>query len=51
MNGVVCIPRDKLRATLDLLPRLTAADDKVRVDILEHKRGLQEAFSEHRKGL
>ncbi|EWC44797.1 hypothetical protein DRE_06435 [Drechslerella stenobrocha 248] len=50
-NGVVCIPKDKLDAVLELLPRITAADEKVRVDVLENGSGLQEAFDKHRKGI
>ncbi|KAI9744776.1 MAG: hypothetical protein M1818_001701 [Claussenomyces sp. TS43310] len=49
-NGVVVIPQDKLTAVLDLLPRLTAADDRVKDDVA---RGMsvQEAFQKHRSSL
>ncbi|KAK7409015.1 hypothetical protein QQX98_008834 [Neonectria punicea] len=50
INGVVVIPRDKVSAVLELLPRLTAADDKVKEDVL---RGVtvHEAFKRHRSNL
>ncbi|KAK6344149.1 hypothetical protein TWF696_007791 [Orbilia brochopaga] len=51
VNGVVCIPRDQLDAVLELLPKITGADDKVRTDVLENGSGLQEAFDKHRKGI
>ncbi|KAJ6259790.1 4-hydroxy-4-methyl-2-oxoglutarate aldolase [Drechslerella dactyloides] len=51
VNGVVCIPKDKLDAVLDLLPKITGADEKVRADILEKGSGLQEAFTKHRQGI
>ncbi|KAF3930958.1 hypothetical protein ABW19_dt0210411 [Dactylella cylindrospora] len=51
VNGVVCIPKDKLDQVLELLSKITGADDKVRVDVLEKGSGLQEAFDIHRKGI
>ncbi|EPS42751.1 hypothetical protein H072_3281 [Dactylellina haptotyla CBS 200.50] len=50
-NGVVSIPKDKVDAVLELLPKITGADDKVRTDVLENGSGLQEAFDKHRKGI
>ncbi|KAK6509196.1 hypothetical protein TWF481_003957 [Arthrobotrys musiformis] len=50
VNGVVAIPQDKLDAVLELLPKITAADDKVRVDVLNGS-GLQDAFKKHRSSL
>ncbi|KND88191.1 4-hydroxy-4-methyl-2-oxoglutarate aldolase [Tolypocladium ophioglossoides CBS 100239] len=46
-NGVVIIPQDKVDQVLELLPRLTAADEKVKEDVL---RGMSvhEAFKLHR---
>ncbi|KAF3916644.1 hypothetical protein ABW20_dc0104653 [Dactylellina cionopaga] len=51
VNGVVCIPKHKIDAVSDLLPRITAADDKVRIDVLENGSKLQDAFDKHRKGI
>ncbi|KAG5982228.1 hypothetical protein E4U55_002173 [Claviceps digitariae] len=47
INGVVIIPRDKVDQVLDLLPRLTAADDRVKEDILKGV-SVYEAFQRHR---
>ncbi|PWI69013.1 hypothetical protein PCL_01398 [Purpureocillium lilacinum] len=47
VNGVVVIPRDKLDAVLELLPRLTAADDKVKEDVLKGM-SVYDAFKLHR---
>ncbi|EGX50956.1 hypothetical protein AOL_s00054g692 [Orbilia oligospora ATCC 24927] len=51
VNGVVSIPQDKLDAVLELLPKITGADDKVRIDVLQNNSGLQEAFKKHRSSL
>jgi regulator of RNase E activity RraA len=50
VNGVVVIPQDKVGQVLELLPRLTAADDKVKEDVL---RGVSvfDAFKAHRSNL
>ncbi|KAJ4210558.1 hypothetical protein NW767_000832 [Fusarium falciforme] len=50
INGVVVIPQDKVSAVVELLPRLTSADDKVKEDVL---RGVTvyEAFKLHRSNL
>ncbi|KAK6536192.1 hypothetical protein TWF281_000436 [Arthrobotrys megalospora] len=50
-NGVVSIPQDKLDAVLELLPKITGADEKVRIDVLENNSGLQDAFKKHRSNL
>lgn len=49
-NGVVVIPKDKVDQVLELLPRLTAADDRVKEDVL---RGVNvyDAFKVHRSNL
>ncbi|KAG6005104.1 hypothetical protein E4U21_000431 [Claviceps maximensis] len=47
INGVVIIPRDKVDQVLDMLPRLTAADDRVKEDILKGV-SVYEAFQRHR---
>ncbi|CCE34093.1 related to dlpA protein [Claviceps purpurea 20.1] len=47
VNGVVIIPRDKLGRVLDLLPGLTAADERVKGDILKGV-SVYEAFARHR---
>ncbi|CCF32375.1 DlpA domain-containing protein [Colletotrichum higginsianum] len=49
-NGVVAIPKDKIDQVLELLPKLTAADDKVKEDVL---RGVSvhDAFKNHRNNL
>lgn len=48
-NGFVVIPRDKLQQVLDLMPKLVAADDKVKEHVV---RGgtVHEAFKLHRDG-
>ncbi|KAF3912222.1 hypothetical protein ABW21_db0209856 [Orbilia brochopaga] len=51
VNGVVCIPKDRLNDVLELLPKITGADEKVRTDVLENGSSLQEAFNKHRKGI
>ncbi|KAG5935148.1 hypothetical protein E4U60_003325 [Claviceps pazoutovae] len=47
VNGVVIIPRDKMDRVLDLLPGLTAADERVKDDILKGV-SVYEAFARHR---
>ncbi|KAG5922735.1 hypothetical protein E4U42_005358 [Claviceps africana] len=47
LNGIVVIPRDKVDQVLDMLPRLTAADDRVKQDVLEGV-SVYEAFQRHR---
>jgi hypothetical protein len=47
---VVVIPRDKLDAVLELLPRLVEADEKVREDV-EKGVLVKDAFEKHRRGL
>jgi regulator of RNase E activity RraA len=49
-NGVVVIPKDKVAQVLELLPRLTAADDKVKHDVLNGQT-VYEAFKRHRGNL
>jgi regulator of RNase E activity RraA len=46
-NGVVVIPRDKLPQVLELLPKLTLADDKVKDDVAKGM-SVSEAFKLHR---
>lgn len=46
-SGVVVIPRDKVDPVLELLPRLTAADEKVKEDVLKGM-SVHEAFKLHR---
>lgn len=50
VNGVVVIPRDKLEEAIELIPKLLAADDKVKEDV---GKGMlvQEAFKLHRGNL
>ncbi|WYZ37893.1 hypothetical protein EsH8_II_001399 [Colletotrichum jinshuiense] len=50
VNGVVAIPRDKIDQVLELLPKLTAADDKVKEDVLNGK-SVHDAFKAHRSNL
>ncbi|KAM0331575.1 hypothetical protein ACHAQA_003254 [Verticillium albo-atrum] len=50
INGVVVIPREKVGQVLELLPRLTAADDKVKEDVLKGV-SVQDAFQAHRSNL
>lgn len=47
INGVVVIPRDKVDQVLDLLPKLTTADDKVKAAV-SGGMSVQEAFKLHR---
>ncbi|KYK55032.1 menaquinone methyltransferase [Drechmeria coniospora] len=47
VNGVVVIPRDKIPQVLELLPKLTTADDKVKEDVLKGV-SVHEAFKRHR---
>ncbi|KAH6900749.1 ribonuclease E inhibitor RraA/Dimethylmenaquinone methyltransferase [Thelonectria olida] len=49
-NGVVVIPKDKVSAVLELLPKLTTADDKVKEDVLKGVT-VNEAFKRHRSNL
>ncbi|GAB0137095.1 menaquinone methyltransferase [Epichloe bromicola] len=46
-NGVVVIPRDKVDQVLEMLPRLTSADDKVKEDVLKGM-SVHDAFQLHR---
>jgi len=48
IEGVVVIPQDKLDATLELLPKLTSADDKVKEEV-EKEMSVKEAFAKHRE--
>ncbi|KXH62315.1 DlpA domain-containing protein [Colletotrichum salicis] len=50
VNGVVVIPKDKVDQVLELLPRLTAADDKVKADVL-NGTSVFDAFKTHRSNL
>lgn len=50
INGVVVIPQDKVSAVLELLPKLTSADDKVKEDVLKGMT-VHEAFKLHRSNL
>lgn len=50
INGVVVIPKDKVPAVLELLPRITAADDKVKEDVLKGAT-VYESFKLHRNNL
>ncbi|KAM5377296.1 hypothetical protein ACJZ2D_005115 [Fusarium nematophilum] len=50
INGVVVIPQDKVSAVLELLPKLTSADDKVKEDVLKGM-SVHEAFKLHRSNL
>lgn len=49
-NGVVVIPKDKVAAVLDLLPKITQADEKVKEDVLKGMT-VHEAFKRHRSNL
>ncbi|KAL2756008.1 hypothetical protein ACRALDRAFT_1064009 [Sodiomyces alcalophilus JCM 7366] len=49
-NGVVVIPKDKVDQVLGLLPRLTAADDRVKEDVLKGV-SVYDAFKAHRSNL
>lgn len=46
-NGVVVIPADKVEEVLELLPRLTEADERVKKEV-ERGISVQEAFEKHR---
>ncbi|KAF4964939.1 hypothetical protein FSARC_7211 [Fusarium sarcochroum] len=50
INGVVVIPQDKVSAVLELLPKLTAADGKVKEDVVKGKT-VYESFKLHRSNL
>lgn len=50
VNGVVVIPKDKVGQVLELLPKLTAADDKVKEDVLQGAT-VYDAFKTHRSSL
>ncbi|KAM0276362.1 hypothetical protein ACHAQH_006809 [Verticillium albo-atrum] len=50
VNGVVVIPQDKVSQVLGLLPQLTAADDKVKEDVLKGV-SVYDAFKAHRSNL
>ncbi|OAA70309.1 DlpA domain protein [Cordyceps fumosorosea ARSEF 2679] len=47
VNGVVVIPRDKVGQVLELLPRLTSADEKAKADVALGV-SVKEAFQRHR---
>ncbi|ROT36599.1 DlpA domain-containing protein [Sodiomyces alkalinus F11] len=49
-NGVVVIPKDKVDQVLELLPRLTAADERVKEDVLTGV-SVYDAFKAHRSNL
>lgn len=46
-NGVVIIPQDKVQQVLELLPKLTSADDKAKEDVAQGV-SVKEAFKRHR---
>ena len=46
-NGVVIIPQDKVDEVVDLLPKLTSADDRVKEDVAGGM-SVHEAFKTHR---
>jgi regulator of RNase E activity RraA len=46
-NGVVIIPQDKVEKVVAMLPKLVAADDRVKEDV-ENGMTVQEAFKKHR---
>ncbi|KAF4334186.1 dlpA [Fusarium beomiforme] len=50
INGVVVIPRNKVSEVLELLPKLTAADDRVKDDVLKGATVFQ-SFKLHRSNL
>ncbi|CAJ0548953.1 Ff.00g025660.m01.CDS01 [Fusarium sp. VM40] len=50
INGVVVIPQDKVSAVLELLPKLTAADDKIKEDVITGAT-VYESFKLHRSSL
>lgn len=47
VNGVVIIPKDKVDQVLEMLPKLIAADDKVKQDVLKGM-SVYDAFKLHR---
>lgn len=47
VNGVVVIPREKIEEVVELIPRITAADDKIIVDVGKGM-SVREAFNLHR---
>ena len=49
-NGVVIIPQDKVTQVLELLPKLIAADEKVKNDVLKGET-VYAAFKLHRGNL
>ncbi|KAJ2893876.1 dlpA [Zalerion maritima] len=50
INGVVVIPRAKVAQAIDILPKLTTADERVRDDVLGGTT-VREAFKKHRGNL
>lgn len=46
-NGVVVIPQEKVEEVVAILPKLVAADDRVKEDV-EKGMTVQEAFKKHR---
>ncbi|GKU17316.1 unnamed protein product [Fusarium langsethiae] len=50
INGVVVIPKDKVSSVIELLPKLTAADDKVKEDVLGGST-VYESFKLHRSNI
>jgi regulator of RNase E activity RraA len=50
INGVVVIPLEKVDQVLDLLPKLTAADDRVN-EAVRKGMSVQEAFNLYRGNL
>jgi regulator of RNase E activity RraA len=50
VNGVVVIPRNKVHQVLELLPKLTSADDKAKEDVANGV-SVFEAFKRHRSNL
>lgn len=47
VNGVIIIPLDKVSEVVEMLPKLVAADDRVKEEV---KKGMsvKEAFKRHR---
>jgi regulator of RNase E activity RraA len=50
INGIVVIPQDKILGVLELLPKLTSADDKAKEDVAKGV-SVREAFQRHRSDL
>ncbi|CAF3505381.1 unnamed protein product [Fusarium graminearum] len=50
INGVVFIPKDKVASVIELLPKLTTADDKVKEDVLGGST-VYESFKLHRSNI